>query len=53
VAPREWSVITPDPQALTDFGRNLPDPARRPPAARSGLRQSENLVDEVAHVWTS
>jgi NTE family protein len=53
VAPREWSVITPDAQALTDFGRNLLDPARRPPAARSGLRQSEALVDEVAHVWTS
>ncbi|QBR93618.1 patatin-like phospholipase family protein [Nocardioides euryhalodurans] len=53
VAPREWSVITPDPQALADFGRNLLDPTRRPPAARSGLRQSEALVDEVAHVWTS
>ena len=51
VAPREWSVITPDAEALADFGRNLLDPAKRGDAARAGLRQADDLVDEVAHVW--
>ncbi len=51
VAPREWSVITPDAEALADFGKNLLDPARRADAARSGVRQSAGLVDEVRHVW--
>ena len=51
VAPREWSVVTPDPQALADFGRNLLDPAKRADAARAGLRQSDDLVDELRHVW--
>ena len=53
VSPREWSVITPDAEALSDFGRNLLDPARRAAAARSGLRQAAGLVDEVGHVWTA
>lgn len=52
VAPREWSVITPDAEALAAFGRNLLDPAKRADAARAGLRQSADLVDEVRHVWT-
>lgn len=51
VAPREWSVITPDPQALGDFGKNLLDPAKRADSARTGLRQSTELVDELRHVW--
>jgi NTE family protein len=51
VSPREWSVITPDAEALADFGKNLLDPARRADSARSGLRQAADLVDEVAHVW--
>ena len=50
VAPHEWSVITPDAEALADFGKNLCDPARRADAARSGLRQAADLIDEVAHV---
>lgn len=53
VAPREWSVVTPDPAALAAFGRNLLDPARRRAAAEAGLRQSRGLVDEMRHVWTS
>lgn len=51
VAPQEWSVVTPDPQALADFGKNLLDPAKRADAARTGLRQSADLVDELRHVW--
>jgi len=51
VAPREWSVVTPDPEALAAFGRNLLDPARRRVAAEAGLRQSRGLVDEMRHVW--
>lgn len=51
VGPKEWSVVTPDPQALADFGRNLLDPAKRADAARTGLRQSEDLVEELRHVW--
>lgn len=53
VAPREWSVVTPDPEALAAFGRNLLDPARRKDAAEAGLRQSRGLVDEIRHVWTA
>jgi NTE family protein len=52
VAPQEWSVVTPDPQALADFGKNLLDPAKRADAARTGLRQSQDLVEEIRHVWT-
>jgi NTE family protein len=52
VAPREWSVLTPDPEALAAFGKNLLDPARRKDAAEAGLRQSRGLVDELRHVWT-
>ncbi|MGZ5399545.1 MAG: patatin-like phospholipase family protein [Nocardioides sp.] len=51
VGPREWSVITPDPQALADFGKNLLDHAKRADAARTGLRQSDHLIDELRHVW--
>ena len=51
VSPREWSVVTPDPEALAAFGRNLLDPAKRKVAAEAGLRQSGDLVDELRHVW--
>ncbi|PKH41380.1 NTE family protein [Nocardioides alpinus] len=52
VGAREWSVITPDAEALAAFGKNLLDPAKRKGAAEAGLRQSEGLVDELRHVWT-
>lgn len=52
VAPREWSVVTPDPEALAAFGKNLLDPARRKDAAEAGMRQSRSLADEMRHVWT-
>ena len=51
VGAREWSVVTPDAEALAAFGRNLLDPARRKVAAEAGLRQSRDLVDELRHVW--
>ena len=51
VAPREWSVVTPDAEALAAFGRNLLDPARRKVSAEAGLRQSRGLVEEMQHVW--
>ena len=52
VGAREWSVLTPDPEALAAFGRNLLDPAKRKVAAEAGLRQSRGVVDEIRHVWT-
>jgi NTE family protein len=51
VAPQEWSVVTPDAEALAQFGRNLLDPAKRADAARTGLRQADDLVEEIRHVW--
>ena len=53
LAPREWSVVTPDPEALAAFGKNLLDPEKRGDAAKAGLRQSRGLVDEMRHVWTA
>lgn len=53
IAPREWSVVTPDADALAAFGRNLLDPAKRKVSAEAGLRQSAGLVDEMRHVWGS
>ena len=51
VGPRAWSVVTPDAEALEAFGRNLLDPAKRADAARAGLRQSRDLVEQVRGVW--
>jgi NTE family protein len=51
VGAKEWSVITPDAEALAAFGKNLLDPAKRKASAEAGLRQSEALVDELRHVW--
>jgi NTE family protein len=53
VAPQEWSVVTPDAEALAQFGKNLLDPAKRADAARTGLRQADDLVEEIQHVWGS
>ena len=53
VAPRAWSVVTPDAEALAAFGRNLLDPSKRRAAAEAGLRQSRDLVDRVAAVWAA
>ncbi len=53
VAPRAWSVVTPDAEALAAFGRNLLDPAKRAAAAEAGLRQSRDIADQVGAVWTA
>lgn len=51
IAPRAWSVVTPDAEALAAFGRNLLDPARRAVAAEAGLRQARDVLDGVRGVW--
>ena len=53
IAPRAWSVVTPDPESLAAFGRNLLDPAKRKVAAEAGLRQSRDLVEQVGGVWSA
>jgi NTE family protein len=45
------TVVTPDARALADIGRNVLDPAKRADAARTGLRQAADVVDEVRAVW--
>ncbi len=53
VAPRQWSVVTPDAEALAAFGKNLLDPAKRADSARTGVRQAAGLVEELRQVWVS
>ena len=45
------AVVSPDKQALADIGRNVLDPAKRADAARSGLRQAAEVVDQVRAAW--
>lgn len=51
IAPRAWSVVTPDPESLAAFGKNLLDPAKRSVSAEAGMRQSAGLVEEIRQVW--
>ncbi|MER7174764.1 patatin-like phospholipase family protein [Streptomyces mesophilus] len=44
-------LITPTREARRTFGRNVLDPARRAPAARSGLAQAAAHVAEVRSLW--
>ncbi|SDK23459.1 patatin-like phospholipase family protein [Streptomyces indicus] len=44
-------LITPSREARRTFGRNVLDPARRAPAARSGLAQAAAHVAEVRRLW--
>ncbi|MEO9321871.1 patatin-like phospholipase family protein [Nocardioides sp. C4-1] len=44
-------VITPDEGALAAIGKNVLDPAARPPSARAGLAQARAHVDEVRELW--
>lgn len=46
------ALVVPDRRARTAFGRNVLDPARRPPAARAGRAQAADVAAEVARVWT-
>lgn len=45
------ALVSPDAQALADIGKNVLDASRRGDAARSGLRQSAEVLDEVGTAW--
>jgi NTE family protein len=45
------AVVTPDSQALAAIGRNVLDPRKRADAARSGLRQSAEILGKVRKAW--
>lgn len=51
IAPARSVVVVPDKQALVDIGRNVLDPEKRADAARTGLRQSHRVADQVRAVW--
>lgn len=44
-------VITPDAGARLAIGKNVLDPAARPPSARAGRAQAAAHVDEVRKIW--
>jgi len=45
-------VITPDRQSLAAFGPNVLDPSQRPDAARQGLRQASDVIEEIRTAWS-
>lgn len=45
------AVVVPDRQAVADIGRNVLDPAKRADAARTGLRQSVDVLAKVQEAW--
>jgi NTE family protein len=45
------ALVSPDPEALRAFGRNVLDPAKRADAARAGLRQAASVAASVRAVW--
>ena len=44
-------VITPDATSLRAIGKNVLDPAARPPSARAGRAQAVAHVDELRALW--
>lgn len=44
-------VITPDEDARRAIGRNVLDPAARPPSARAGYAQAVTHVEELRELW--
>ncbi|WP_308252210.1 patatin-like phospholipase family protein [Pseudonocardia sp. KRD291] len=44
-------LVTPDAAARKAFGRNVLDPAGRPPSARAGRTQAAAVADGVRAVW--
>jgi NTE family protein len=44
-------VITPDPTSLRAIGKNVLDPAARPPSARAGRAQAAAHVAELRELW--
>jgi NTE family protein len=51
VAAARTAVVTPDQQALVDIGKNVLDPRKRADAARAGLRQAADVLDDVRKAW--
>lgn len=47
----EHLVITPDEAAQAAIGKNVLDPAARPPSARAGHAQAAAYVDRVRELW--
>lgn len=45
------AVVTPDEKALVDIGKFMLDPAKRADAARTGLRQSADVLAKVRAAW--
>ncbi len=44
-------VITPDESSLTAIGKNVLDPAARPPSARAGYAQAAAEVELIRDLW--
>lgn len=44
-------LITPDEAARAAIGRNVLDPAARPPSARAGHAQAAGVVEQVRELW--
>lgn len=44
-------VITPDGAAVTAIGKNVLDPAARPPSARAGHAQAAAIADQIRELW--
>lgn len=47
----EHLVITPDAAAKAAIGRNVLDPAARPPSAEAGYAQAAEVADQVRTAW--
>lgn len=45
------TVITPDTGALAAIGKNVLDPAARPPSAEAGRAQAAAHVEEISRLW--
>ena len=44
-------MISPDEAARAVIGKNVLDPAARPPSARAGYAQAAAYVDRVRELW--
>ena len=49
--PARSTAVSPDKESVRAFGRNVLDPAKRADAARAGLRQSADVLEQVRAVW--
>ena len=52
IAPSRSAVVSPDASALVEIGRNVLDPAKRADAARAGLRQAAEVLEQVERAWS-